>query len=407
MKSWENYFLIPFISLGLLSAATAQESSLKVFDRIWQVAKDNIHPASKVKLFTDSKYEKIQKRITGQCDTQCLAKAINPFLISLNLSHTYLYESTNIDYYFFRSLFSTHNSEIPKLHHIGAQYLKASKGYIVRTVLQGYPAEKVGLRRGDIVIKVNNKDFDPVSSFSESSKVYNLSFQRGSRTYKADITPVFEAIPASFIKATKNSAKIISEGNKSIGYVQLWTGAFGTEKILSDLVKNKFKKIDGLILDLRDGFGAAWWDHLDPFFSNRVDYFVATTENRDGTIEINKPDQKNNKNSFLGPMVVLINEDVRSGKEAMAFQFKKSRRAKLIGKTTAGAFVSGRGFFADEDNGYILYLAISAIKLDGQIIEGVGIAPDLRVNYPFKGLDHDPQLSEGLGYIKNLISNRS
>ena len=78
-------------------------------------------------------------------------------------------------------------------------------------------------------------------------------------------------------------------------------------------------------------------------------------------------------------MVVLINSGTRSGKEALAYQFLKTRRATLIGTTTAGAFTAGKGFFADRNAGYMLYLAVFEMSLDDQVIEGIGVAPHIRV----------------------------
>jgi carboxyl-terminal processing protease len=99
-------------------------------------------------------------------------------------------------------------------------------------------------------------------------------------------------------------------------------------------------------------------------------------------------------------MVVLINEGVRSGKEALAYQFKKTRRALLVGTRTAGAFLAGKGFFAEEDHGYLLYLAVKDVRLDGQEIEGQGVSPDREVPYPLeKSLARDPQLAAALEHL--------
>ncbi|MBK9206168.1 MAG: hypothetical protein IPL73_27910 [Candidatus Obscuribacter sp.] len=44
------------------------------------------------------------------------------------------------------------------------------------------------------------------------------------------------------------------------------------------------------------------------------------------------------------PLVVLINEGSRSGKEIIAYALQKSKRAVLVGTNTAGYVVAGRLF---------------------------------------------------------------
>tara|TARA_B110001454_G_scaffold219136_1_gene250317 strand:- start:53527 stop:55548 length:2022 start_codon:yes stop_codon:yes gene_type:complete len=370
------------------------------FERIWNTAKTNIYPKQKGNLFTNEKHDELLSQISTQTTLHDLDKIINPFLDSLGVSHTHLYVEGNPDYYFFRSLFSTHDPLEPKVSHMGAQFKSSDARYTIRTVLQGYPAEKIGLRRGDEMISVDGKPFHPIRSFLNGAKNYEISFLRKGRKIRKTIVPVTESIMSSFLQATENSARIITSGDKKIGYLQLWTGAFNSSQTLSKILQEKMTTVDGLILDLRDGFGAAWWNHLDPFFPDTSSYFVPTVESRDGSLDSFKAETKENTNVFTKPLVVLINEGVRSGKEALAYQFQKTKRAKLIGSRTAGAFVSGRGFFAEENRGYILYLAINGIALDGVKIEGAGISPDHQVEYPFDSLSEDPQFEAALKLLR-------
>lgn len=106
-------------------------------------------------------------------------------------------------------------------------------------------------------------------------------------------------------------------------------------------------------------------------------------------------------------MVVLINEGVRSGKEALAYQFKKSNRATLIGTKTKGAFSAGRGIFNEEKQPYFLYLATAELLLDGNKIERSGISPTIQIPYPLqKSTATDPQLEAALlEIVKKFKSN--
>jgi carboxyl-terminal processing protease len=106
-------------------------------------------------------------------------------------------------------------------------------------------------------------------------------------------------------------------------------------------------------------------------------------------------------------MVVLINEGVRSGKEALAYQFKKSKRAVLIGTRTQGAFTGGRAIFNEEKLPFFLYLASSEILLDGNKIEGRGILPDEGISYPLQESSNvDPQLNAAIKKIARLLKEK-
>ena len=133
------------------------------------------------------------------------------------------------------------------------------------------------------------------------------------------------------------------------------------------------------MLDLRDGYGGAWWEYLDPFFSDRSGYFKSASHSSDVVWGDSGPDPRANDGYWDGPLVVLINDGTRSGKESLAYQFKRSGRAQLIGSTTAGAFTAGYGGHADRDGSYLLYLSVAEMVLDGNRIEGIGVNPDVVV----------------------------
>ena len=99
-----------------------------------------------------------------------------------------------------------------------------------------------------------------------------------------------------------------------------------------------------------------------------------------------------------------VRRELLSGKEALAYQFKKSNRAILIGTNTEGAFSVGRGIFNKKELPYFLYLATGELLLDQNRIEGIGIPPDIYVPYPLtENNAEDPQLKEAkLEIVKRI-----
>jgi carboxyl-terminal processing protease len=77
--------------------------------------------------------------------------------------------------------------------------------------------------------------------------------------------------------------------------------------------------------------------------------------------------------------------------------FKYSKRATLVGETTAGSFSMTR--HVDYDNGMILNIAaVRHTFPDGSRFEGVGIAPDVAVDLTPEDLrsGRDPVLQRAL-----------
>jgi carboxyl-terminal processing protease len=95
------------------------------------------------------------------------------------------------------------------------------------------------------------------------------------------------------------------------------------------------------------------------------------------------------------PVVLLVNRRSTSGKEMFTYGFKKLKLGEVVGETTAGAVVAGRGFLLS--NSDVLYLAVSDLEVDGQRLEGRGVEPTVHVERPLPyAAGADPQLERAL-----------
>lgn len=382
---------------------------IDIFDKFWQEAKSNIYPEERVHdFFHETNYQALKKKAAIATDIYELTPIINEFLKKLQVSHTHFFDNHSIDFYMFRSMFLTREISTPEVNHIGAQYSFVDSQYVVREVLDGYPSELAGLKHGDIILEANGKPFHPYKSFNPVGKDININVLRNKKQISLKIDAVTENPNLSFYNAMIQSTHTYEIGKKKIGYVHLWSG---THKSISgkfkEIIEVEFHDMDGIILDLRGGFGGTWYEYLDPFFPNRDDYFEYTWISKDGEKKLNIPQLKTNETHFSGSMVVLINEGVRSGKEALAYQFKKSNRAILIGTNTKGAFTAGKGIFNEEKLPYFLYLATGEILLDGTKVEGFGISPDIYVPYSLQDVSpEDPQLNTAILEITKKINNK-
>lgn len=258
-----------------------------------------------------------------------------------------------------------------ELAQIGAWFRPTGDGYTVHMVMNGSPAEKAGLVKGDVIVTVDGAPLRPVSSFKDKQKV-ELRWRRGSKEYGASIDTRKSSAVEMFLEGSRQSAKVIERNGKKIGYFRLWTMVSDDfRNALSGAVYGRLKDTDAFILDLRDGFGGRPEGFLDPFFRPE-----ATLEWKTG------PGQAMKQLFGYGrPLVALINEGSRSAKEVTAYLLKKSKRATLVGRNTAGHVLGTSPMRLNDWS--VLEIPMVEVLADGNRLEGKGVAPDVALEREF------------------------
>src|SRR6202158_1752299 len=92
------------------------------------------------------------------------------------------------------------------------------------------------------------------------------------------------------------------------------------------LSQSPLKDADALIWDLRDGWGGAIPEYLDLFNTRAPTMQVI---DRSGASEFENV-------KWRKPVAMLVNGGTRSGKEILAYGFKKYRLGEVIGSRNAG-----------------------------------------------------------------------
>lgn len=318
-----------------------------------------------------SRKDEMEKRLadaktsaTTAQDRASFSRAVNQMIEGFGDSHFQLFTPADQGYYAMATFLN--RSDPPAMPQIGAWFKGTKDGYTVQMVMEGSSAEKAGLRKGDVMLSINGAPFSPVEGLRAAGKQGNLSFRRGVETRSAVVDITEKTAFGMFLDATRASARIIERNGKRIGYVHLWTMAnpqFG--EAIAGIVAGNLRNTDGLILDLRDGFGGRPEGIVEPFFTPDV------------TVEYRMPNGAGMKvpMGYSKPMAVLINDGTRSAKEVVSYVFKKSGRAKLYGTNTAGHVL---GTSPQRVNDWaILEIPMVEVITDGQRLESVGVAPDV------------------------------
>lgn len=316
------------------------------------------------------------------------ARVINDHLHSAGLSHTHLFRPSDDEFYLLRAFINPAVAKMWPIWHFGMLVRSYGGKYIVRGVLEGFSAERAGVLRGDVLLEVNGKPFHPRYSF-QSSKPSTLLVIRNGKRIAFRVTPVLSSLYEAMKQATRNSIKTWEFLGFRMGYIHLW--ALGEQSMIRFFQKhflNLSQNLDGLILDLRGGFGGSTMGYRNFFYKNNRTYYQTTfvrskVPYRARTFSPEKMGFDSFR-AFTGPLVVLIDSSTRSAKEALAFQFRKDGRAKLLGQKTKGALCP-TWFYLRDNPRFFLMLPIGELLLDGKTVEGKGVSPDVLLKQPFVG----------------------
>lgn len=356
------------------------------------VYKRDYKPAARILLEESASIDNMQE----------MSSAANKALAALKSSHCQFVTDNDEIFYFLHSLFSI-NSGKPSPKTAVAGFVCGGAGFErdrVRYVLDDTTASRNGIRVGDRVVSVDDKtDWTYRDIVKNREQIIPVKIERNGKYRTLAIKAKREEVYLAYVNAMTHSIKYITRGEHTFGYIHVFTGGKISQEMLHHIILNQLFNTDGLILDLRDGYGASDISDLDIFLRPVDSYPVMKSTGKDGhTQTVNYCYDK--------PLVVLINEGSRSGKEIIAYALQKSKRAVLVGTNTAGYVVAGRLFDIDEH--CALYLAVNDITLNGERLEGKGVAPDVVVKneeHTYEGYQH--QLDVAIATLEKQLSQKA
>ncbi len=253
------------------------------------------------------------------------------------------------------------------------------KGIIVYYPIPESPAEKAGIKAGDIIKKVDGKEFgyeefNEIADYIKGKEGTNvkLTIERDGEQMDLDITR--EKITTNPITTE------ILEGN--IGYVKVPS--------FDDETADHFKeKVDGiikegaksLIIDLRNNGGGILDEstQIADFFLEKGKTIITTKDNKDSQ-DVTKSKQDP---IFDLPIVILSNKNTASASEILIGALKDNGRAKIIGKKTYGKGVIQTVITLADGSGVKITTA-EYYTPSGEAINKVGIKPDIEIELPDK-----------------------
>ena len=272
--------------------------------------------------------------------------------------------------------------------------------------IDGTPAQKVGIKAGDYIVKIGKEQVQG-KSLMEAVKLMrgqigteiNLTIRR-----KNVKKPLEFKITRKIIEVKSVNSQIISE-KKNIGYVRLKSFNENSDnqflKSLKEFEKNK--KIKGYVIDLRNNPGGLLTQAI-----NITDFFLD-----DGEIVSTKGRKISETRKFFArkgdeikgkPIVVLINNGSASAAEILAGALKDHKRAIILGENSYGK--GSVQSIIPLRNGGGMRLTISKYYLpSGKSISEVGVTPDILVEEVGEDFKINSEKDNQLNYAIKLFNS--
>jgi carboxyl-terminal processing protease len=277
---------------------------------------------------------------------------------------------------------------------IGAEVRMRNGQLVVVAPIDGSPAQRAGLRPGDIILKVDGKE---VSGLPLNQAVNFILGAAG--------TPV----KLSILNERSGRAKEITLTRAHVTFQSVsWQHLPGTsvahvrvatfnEGVTRDLRKALFsvneEGVIGLILDLRNNPGGLYQEAVATASQFLGDGNVLLE--KDALDKITPVPVRQGGIAIAMPIVVLINGGTSSGAEIVAGALQDAHRAKLIGEKTFGTGTVLETFPLSD--GSALMLAVGEwLTPAGHVIWHQGISPDLVVPLPPEVISLIPVTEKGL-----------
>ncbi len=238
------------------------------------------------------------------------------------------------------------------------------------------PADKAGLKAGDIILKINDK---PTLGMTIDEAV---SLMRGKVGDPIDLTIVREGESKPIVvHIVRDIIKIESVHTKRVGDDILYIRVSSFDKkVVEDVKKAILKRkasIKGIILDLRNNPGGL----LDQAVG-LVDLFVddGLVVSQKGRKEAETKEYKAHASNTITkvPLVVLVNGGSASASEIVSGALQDHKRAVLVGEKTFGK--GSVQVVLPITKKEAIKLTIARYYLpSGRTIQAVGVTPDIKV----------------------------
>jgi carboxyl-terminal processing protease len=258
---------------------------------------------------------------------------------------------------------------------IGAYVTVKDEQITIVQPIAGSPAEKAGIKAGDIILEIDGESVKDMSLVEAAIKIRGPkgTTVRLSILHEGETTP----IEIEIIRATLEIPSIYYEMKGKIAYINITDFSERTPNELAEAMESLTDaEATGIILDLRGNPGGLLEQVVDCASFFLSEGIVVQVRNNQGEIETYYVNEDRPETNL--PTVILVDEDSASGSEVLAGALQDHGRATIAGTTTYGKGSVNSLYSLSDGSG--LYITIARwLTPDGRLIEGQGIEPDIKL----------------------------
>lgn len=269
----------------------------------------------------------------------------------------------------------------------------------VVSAIKGSPAFEKGIKKDDIILKINGKDYN-ASQMNDAVKVMkgkpNTDVKLTIARMENKTSKIFDVnITRRMISLTTVNSQKIGD----IGYINITQFDRKTDKEFIEQYENlKKQNVKSIVLDLRNNPGGL----LDS--TVKIADYLLPQGVIVKTVDKNKKEdvQKSDSSEENLPMVVLVNGSSASASEILTGALKDYKKATIVGEKTFGKGIVQTIIPMDKGEG--LKLTISEyFSPNGNKIHKQGVKPDVEIKLDEKAkgigvefMNEDNQLQKAL-----------
>ena len=321
--------------------------------------------------------------------------SIRGMLVALNDPHTN---------YVRPDVFGIENADIRgRFEGIGAHVsMNADGRLVVVAPIADSPAEKAGIRPGDIILEVDGENLQGASLIEAVSKIrgprgsiVNLLVQHVGSVDKVVIAVERGVIPLQ-------SVILRSEPGHRIAHIRLTNFYEDTaEKLSAEIREALAAGSEGIVLDLRDNPGGLLNSVVDVtslfIQDGLILYEVVGDGNRRDWV-----DRQNDDVLEEVPLVLLANQFSASASEIVVGALQDHDRATVVGKKTFGK--GSVNILRQLDNGGGLFITFARwFTPDGRLIDRNGLEPDIEITHGDPQQEDIRQLEKAIETLESEI----
>ncbi|HEX4949487.1 MAG TPA: S41 family peptidase [Blastocatellia bacterium] len=327
MKSRSRFLTVAVILLIIGSVAGGWASRMK--SRAANTPSAEMKDNELVKAFTEGQ-RLIEENYAMERDQETITRAAVLGMLHVLDPHSSFFDR--------RAFNEMQEEQSSRFYGIGVTINRRNDRTCVLGVVKGMPAERAGLKYGDIIVEVDGQS---AKGWSQQEVLNHVRGERGTEV-KISVERVGEPVPLTF-NIVRDEVPYPSVRNHfiarpGVGYIAL-TNGFNkktSEELQDAIVDLKKQGMTSLVLDLRRNPGGLLKQAIEVselFLPRSVE--VVSVRGREGRVRSQVYKSENTSPESM-PLVVLINQETASASEIVAGAIQDKDRGLIVGEDSFG-----------------------------------------------------------------------